>query len=506
MLFYNTKFSSIYDFGETIPESISLDSLALDIEKVTKALTDYAVGKISPNGTPTYNDIQLNHQDVRGNVITIDGKHLIECQDHLVTRTKDSIKQLLYRPRSNDNTAAPAAISRSLDKWGLHAPAGFHAKRNLEATQENYSYLQILYFFYMMKYFVYYESNFFLQIRFDQISSVFSPFPSSSHGEYWGFIIINALDDPIAAERYYLRDMSYSARIQIITELIDQLIGIDKSPDQNVRAFSDIKTITAEICSTEKASLPPNEGSIDRLLILSYKYQMLAYAMDFSSNLNTPDSLFNFPELTIEINQGWKERFLTVEEVWSFLKDKETVSFCKQQDINSIERADKEIRDAALVFLEDVINYDKSLYIQSGRGLFLEAISDKVLLRADIVALIIKTFYDIGDQYETLRMSYRSGGKKRKNQKLKSALTASGKKATGLIADLAMRLFIVAFRSEYLNAYAGHSYYWPLFKNIDLARFLLIQEIVKAVFSASNPLEWSRRLKDIIAALEKLGG
>lgn len=503
MLFKNRDFKSIYDFGEPMPEKISLDSLAKEIDRITTAIVDYAEGETSREGRCIYKDIRLQHNDIRGNEIAIRGKQLIEYQEKQCTRTKDHIKQLLYRPEGTDIKDAPTAISRSLDKWGLHAPDGFHTKRNLEAIQDNYTYLQVLYFFYIMRYFVFYEYNFFLQISFDQISSIYSPLPSSSHGQYWGFIIANALDDPIAAERYYLRDMACTARVQIITEVLDELISTHNSPDQNIHQISKVRNLITDVCSIESASLPPNDGSVDWLLTLSYRYQLVAYASDMVSNLKEENHPFDFPELEIEINRGWKERVLREDEIDAFLKETQTVSFCKQQKEERVGRADKGIRDAAPVFLKDVINYDKSIYYSQGRGLFIETITDSAYIRADTVALIIKAFYDIGNQNETLRMIYRSGDKKRKEQKLKSALTASGKKHTGLIADLVIRLFLVAFQSECLNAYCGHGYYWALFKNVYLAKYILIQEIVKDVFSSSNPCEWSRRLYDIGSGLQK---
>lgn len=489
MLFAYDKLKSIYDFGEKMPEAISLDSVAKEILRITDELFN-----IFSENNQDFTKLALKHKDILGTEISVDMKSIEKIWD----RTETDIINILYRPPSKDKSS----IASSLARWGLRPPEGFRSDKKIEPTTVNYTYLQILYFFYMIRNFVFPEDNFFLQINEKRISSDYSPIPGSGRGFYWGFINENLFDCEISIRKIGFWDNICTSWIHKITEKITEIISEKNSVEANIERVSNLRQTITEVCAyADVADFAgkAQDSSVVQLLALSYRYQLKSYASDMVVNLQSNKMPFNFPELDFDINKTWGKIPIPAEEeeIGKFLDSESVIEFCKQKKIKKGSRLDKEIRGAIVSFVCYIIEYDKTVCSEFGKGLFTKFFNGYPYINADILAIIVRTFFDIKDNKEDFVMFYKSGDKWRKKQRFNSMLTERGANSIGLLQDLAVRLFIVAFHSEYLNVYAGHGYYYPLFQKIYLQHYLLIQEIVNAVFSSAEPEEWFRQLIEI---------
>lgn len=289
-----------------------------------------------------------------------------------------------------------------------------------------------------------------------------------------------------------LYDLGFSARISSLVITLEEKISEKNTHSQNIDAAEKIESIIARFNSeSEVKTYATLCNPVVQMMEIAYRYHMLAYSGDMIKNLGGEHSPFRFDELEFELPLTWQNRLIKLSEIQEFFKEEDTLTFCFQKKMDC-PRPEKAIRGNAFSFVSNLIEFEQSLIEDGQQRLFTVAYNNEIYIPADRAALIVKTYLDL-DLQEKLKMKYYNGSDWKSEQSLKRALSPANKLAT----DLAMRLFIVAFHSEYLNAHQGYGYYWPLFKCIYLSQYLLLQKIVFACFSGVNQEEWIRRFKDI---------
>ena len=236
----------------------------------------------------------------------------------------------------------------------------------------------------------------------------------------------------------------------------------------------------------------------------------VAYAKDIINNLEPQLHPFRFPEIEIPLNSNWMKTKLAVtpgkmsEDICHFLKNKDCIKFCKQNDIVNNSPSD-ETKGNAFKFVQEYIDYDRTtIRTQLGHSSFVEVDDEgNETIPAPIVALVVKTFIDISNSNVELRMLMKSGSKWKGSWKLKSKLSVEDQSYSGKAPDLAMRLFLVALKSELMNITKGYGYYY-FFDRSALNSFRLEQKIKLVIYESDRPDDWAYRSLEILADLQEL--
>ena len=469
MLFKDSVLGSQYDFGRKIDDSsANLNALCSEIvNRVNDIENMLADGKT----------IELAHCDNHGNPILLDSP----LEEEVYSRTYSAVYQMVYR--LNDDTHS--AISIHLQKMGIEMP---------EEGDSSYSdYLQLLYFFYMMRYRIFPGENFFLEFSENHLTSELGPFVWAPRGKYWFFILDNILDDEAARENYIRLYMKYE---RAIPKMIDLIVGVysdDFEPDKDILRGDKIE----EVCSKIEQYDEGNDESVsplEKVIEKAYQYQKLSYARDLMENLNPEHNPFWVSDYDIEPNLEWNRVYLQVSEIDDFLKQKDVIAFCKQNN-EDIKRPDRAFPANYHSFIRKLIDYDKrEVYDDYGSGLFIEVTEGVITIRGMTVAIIMKTLYETSPDYWKLWMKYKQNNEwKNKPRNLKNILVGKNSGKGERIHDIAMKLFYYSYESQYMNIRKGHGIYY-LFKNNTIRRYYLIQKLIYTIFSGENEVVWSRRM------------
>lgn len=210
--------------------------------------------------------------------------------------------------------------------------------------------------------------------------------------------------------------------------------------------------------------------------------------------------------INILINWLQHEDYVEQNEVDSFLRNQQLVYFCMQKRTVRTDRLEK---TNAVRFLKNMILYDLQFMQENEleNGLFIKELgADCIgLLKADI-AILLKTYIDF--KGETLWIRYIQEGRMRTKCKLGRAsgitlLKTERKSMKVHFEDLAMKLWYIAFRSEWLNVYAGYGYYYPLFQCIELNKYGILYEMIEKAFSQNTYIGCYVALYNYICYLEK---
>lgn len=465
MLFEDNELASDFDFGNTVTDSnASLKCLSIEIFRVAQHLKDLKEKRLP---------VLFRHSDNNGKQLYIQAHHAKGGQD-IYDRCPEEICQILYKKGRNQT------ISGFLEKMGIENPG--------EGTPYYKEYLQLLYFFYMMRNFAFENDSFFRMVTKTPTSEL-SPVEGASQGKYLWFILANLMDDKTSCEIFVHQDIGYSRLISLITQKIDCLFN-ETNLSKNEKIAQEIEKVI-DGCN----GVPPREwhgGIILRAMGAVYQYQMLGYSGDMIRNLRDWKRPFDFQELEINAPlEKWQNRFLEYSHLDDFLKEKEVAFFCKQE--TNLTRPDKALRNGPTeivkyVFREDM-KQDSHLFIQINE-------EGKARISALIAAVIAKTYLDLANEKILVDIKKKNGWDH--EVAFKNALASSnGESRLSLAANLAYRLFIVAFHSEFMNTKWGHGY-WSVFNSIYLRRYLYVQKCVKIAFSGCNPNEWRDRLHYLI--------
>lgn len=188
-------------------------------------------------------------------------------------------------------------------------------------------------------------------------------------------------------------------------------------------------------------------------------------------------------------------RYLEYGQIEGFLKEEDTAFFCKQD--TNISRPDKSLRNGPTELVKDIFIEDKKRSTQ----LYVKICKDgRTLISALNAAIIARTYMDL--KKEKIKVNIKNNNEWDREVNFIGALrSSSGVGNTYKAADLAYRLFWVAFQSEMLNVNKGHGY-WPVFfKPIYLRNYILVQKCINCAFSGRNPNEWRDRLQYLVINL-----
>ena len=144
MLFNNKELQSNFDIGKDLPdEQANFNFLAEEIIRITEKIYNIE-GKIV-----------CRHRDQNNREVFVDRV----CIDEATwDRGKEEIKQILVR-----NDKSRFALNNRLEVFGVYEPS---------ESLEYKKYLQVLYFFYIMNYFIFPKENIFKRI-FNKIRQFF---------------------------------------------------------------------------------------------------------------------------------------------------------------------------------------------------------------------------------------------------------------------------------------------------------------------------------------------
>ena len=495
MLFTNEELKSVYDF-EHDPEDISDDKASVaavakeidtGIYKLCKLVEDNKEQK-EKSKDKRVPDIKIVAKipDNLGNPIIINVDK-VYTRNRELDRQSDIAKEL-YQART---------IQKHLLKMGIYMPE--------EGTPDYKRYLQLLYFFYMAKNVIFQDENFFLVLE-RYLTTELSPVDRAPSGKYSYFILNNLLENDAIYECYVHRDEWLSKKEWSIVNCLENMFA-----DNNIYK-SETSEISVQdiICSVKEVTIEPfaETNILDKMVAWIYRYTAVAYAQDMVNNLRSEKNPFQFPEIEISHDPMWEFNKLTVtpgqmsEDIHKFLLNKDCIQFCKQ-DIADDSPSD-ETKGKAYSFVQDFIEYDRvSIRNQMGHSMFVEIDEKGTETITELyVALIVKTFIDISKSKQDLYMQVPKstiGNKITKwkdSQKLARNLTAKA-------VDLAMRLFVVALRSEQRNVLQGHGSY-IIFEITDLKIYYLTQVIRLTIYETNRPDDWVYRSLEILAGLQEL--
>ena len=464
MLFEDVELMSEFDFGNKVSdENASIKCLAEEIHRISQILAD----KNDP--------VWFRHKDNYGELIPVK-PHKSKNGQKIYDRVPEEIQQILFRNNRR------STIAGFLRKLGIEKP---------EANLYFKEYLQLLYFFYMMRYYAFEDDSFFRIIEADHITSELSPVEGASQGNYIWFILENLMDDESSCETFNQQVFGYSTLISLITNKIGEYISEESFYENEERAKQIEEVIRG---GSTVSSHDWQSGIIIRVMDAFYQYQMLGYSRDMIRNLATDKKMpFCFPEIEIEASkEKWEQRLLDYEQIEDFLKEKDVVEFCKQKE--KLNRSDKALRNGPTEVVKYVFRED----VKRGTYIFTQEIEDgHIKISGLTVAIIVRTYLDLAKEKVLVDIKKENGWDH--NVAFRNALNLTeGDIKAKFAADLAYRLFVVAFYSEKLNVKAGYGYWPALFKPIYLRQYIYVQKCVNVAFSGRNPNEWRDRLRYFI--------
>ncbi len=165
MLFNNKELQSNFDIGQNLPdEQANINCLAEEIIRVTDLISS------------TEGRIVCRHKDQNDKEVFVDKLNIDEATWN---RRKEEIKQILIR-----KDKSKFALNNRLEYFGVYEPS---------EPLEYKKYLQVLYFFYMMNYFIFPKENIFKSLSLENVDYKKSYEEGALKGNHLSFIVLNYL-------------------------------------------------------------------------------------------------------------------------------------------------------------------------------------------------------------------------------------------------------------------------------------------------------------------------
>lgn len=470
MLFKEKELKSNYDFGQVLEKDSDSDSLVKEIMNKTSML--YSMWKENKI-------VNLHHKDNNDKKIVVD---LNLVSDSTWNRSFNEIKEILVRKELNGQDQEQFSICKALKKFNVYMPSQIN---------EDITYLQILYFFYMMNYFIFPNVNIFKKFSKENINYLNAYDEGTSNGIYCHFIISNILDNEIVFRWFYEYCFMTSYFQDRYCIAVKELFENCKDNDE---LYHHLYT-KIENLQLNESNYNQKVYSIFECADYMHGYTMLAYCLDVLNNLD--EAYFYFDELELPPFENWKNRYIDVEKIDDFLEENQLYWFCKQK-IEKIESRDriKFLNSKAIQFLKDFIEYDMQptdYYSDYRKGSFIEIKDGVAQIYALRIAIIIKTYNDLTN---LLKVKIKSG-KKQELHPLKTSLSIKSTKGV-FFPTLVIRLFMLACHSQYLNATCNHEIYFERFKKEFLYPERIFLETMCKVYEFPNHLQWDDAIVDCI--------
>ena len=417
MLFNNKELQSNFDIGKDLPdEQANLNCLAEEIIRITEKIYNIE-GKIV-----------CRRNDQNDKEIFVDKVNIDEAT---WDRGKEEIKQILVR---NDKNRF--ALNNRLEAFGVYEPS---------ESLEYKKYLQVLYFFYMMNYFIFPKENIFKSLSLENVDYKKSYEEGALKGNHLSFIVLNLFDDEEAFYYFCNTNNEFNNISYQIEKLIENMVYKKFDLASNNKLESIIENIIYENQIEVKEY---NINPIIQLVEHCNQYNHLVYCVDLLSNLDD-DNLYNLfytEELEILPPDIWKNMYISLEDLDEFLMSDDLFYFCKQT-IGKIESKQRHnfLNSNAVKFLKNAIEYDKQWIDTFGEneGLYIEKIDDKYTIYPLKVGIFLRTYDELTNKR---KVKILSGNKK--SQLLKTLLTTNN---DPFPQSLPMHLFNLVCHFQYDN-------------------------------------------------------
>lgn len=352
MLFQDRRLRSVFDLDQKdFPTQISLSLLAEEIQRISQALYSLYVQKevvtISIWEKTIYLDFTL-------------------IDEAVWFRSMQEIKQLLYRNRNDDGKYPDQfSLNKFFSQIGLKEPK--NAKTDFE-------YLQLLYLFYMVHYFIFPKEQIFRKWKEHHYDFEWGYDEGASEALKMQLIISQLLSAPSQLENY----ISYHSDIDRMLEIISQRINGE-----------DVEDI---LFSIKDAS----ESLTTELLFLCDQYNFCSYCHDLICSLSSLSLEDLVPAFLIPPFPSWKHQYVSINELDAFLKSNALYWFCHQRmDAVSSRTKLKFIQSNAVKSFNQIIENDKKWLKDSDEGLILQRTDKGDVVYALRAAIIIKTYIDL---------------------------------------------------------------------------------------------------------------
>lgn len=417
MLFNNKELQSNFDIGKDLPdEQANFNCLAEEIIRLTEKIYNIE-GKIV-----------CRHKDQNNREVFVDR---VSIDEATWDRGKEEIKQILVR---NDKNRF--ALNNRLEAFGVYEPS---------ESLEYKKYLQVLYFFYMMNYFIFPKENIFKSLSLENVDYKKSYEEGALKGNHLSFIVLNLFDDEEAFYYFCNTNNKFNNISYQIEKLIENMVYKRFDLASNNKLENIIENIIYENQIEVKEY---NVNPIIQLVEHCNQYNRLVYSVDLLSNLND-DNLYNLfytEDFEILPPDIWKNMHISLEDLDEFLMRDDLFYFCKQT-IGKIESKQRHnfLNSNAVKFLRNAIEYDKQWIdtFDENEGLYIEKIDDKYTIYPLKVGIFLRTYDELTNKR---KVKILSGNKK--SQLLKTLLTTTN---DPFPQSLPMHLFNLVCHFQYDN-------------------------------------------------------
>ena len=413
MLFNNKELQSNFDIGKDLPdEQANINCLAEEIIRITEKIYNIE-GKIV-----------CRHKDQNNRKVFVDR---VSIDEATWDRGKEEIKQILVR-----NDKSRFALNNRLEYFGVYEP---------NAPLEYKKYLQVLYFFYMMNYFIFPKENIFKSLSLENVDYKKSYEEGALKGNHLSFIVLNLFDDDEAFYYFCNTNNKFNNISYQIEKLIENMVYKKFDLASNNKLENIIYENQIEVKEY-------NVNPIIQLVEHCNQYNHLVYCVDLLSNLND-DNLYNLfytEDFEILPPDIWKNMHISLEDLDEFLMRDDLFYFCKQT-IGKIESKQRHnfLNSNAVKFLRNAIEYDKQWIdtFDENEGLYIEKIDDKYTIYPLKIAIFLRTYDELTNKR---KVKILSGNKK--SQLLKTLLTTNN---DPFPQSLPMHLFNLVCHFQYDN-------------------------------------------------------
>lgn len=417
MLFNNKELQSNFDIGQNLPdEQANINCLAEEIIRVTDLISS------------TEGRIVCRHKNQNDKEVFVDKLNIDEATWN---RRKEEIKQILIR-----KDKSKFALNNRLEYFGVYEPS---------EPLEYKKYLQVLYFFYMMNYFIFPKENIFKSLSLENVDYKKSYEEGALKGNHLSFIVLNLFDDDDAFYYFCNTNNEFNNISYQIEKLIEN-IAVERFDLASTNKLE--KSIENIIYSNQITAREHSVNPVIQLVEYCNQYNHLVYCVDLLSNLED-DNLYNLfytEEFEILPPDIWKNMHIPLEDLNEFLMSDDLFYFCKQT-IGKIESKQRHnfLNSNAVKFLRNAIEYDKQWIdtFDENEGLYIEKIDDKYTIYPLKVAIFLRTYDELTNKR---KVKILSGNKK--SQLLKSLLTNNN---DPFPQSLPMQIFSLVCHFQYDN-------------------------------------------------------
>lgn len=417
MLFNNKELQSNFDIGQNLPdEQANINCLAEEIIRVTDLISS------------TEGRIVCRHKDQNYKEVFVDKLNIDEATWN---RRKEEIKQILIR-----KDKSKFALNNRLEYFGVYEPS---------EPLEYKKYLQVLYFFYIMNYFIFPKENIFKSLSLENVDYKKSYEEGALKGNHLSFIVLNLFDDDDVFYYFCNTNNEFNNISYQIEKLIEN-IAVERFDLASTNKLE--KSIENIIYSNQITAREHSVNPVIQLVEYCNQYNHLVYCVDLLSNLED-DNLYNLfytEEFEILPPDIWKNMHIALEDLNEFLMSDDLFYFCKQT-IGKIESKQRHnfLNSNAVKFLRNAIEYDKQWIdtFDENEGLYIEKIDDKYTIYPLKIAIFLRTYDELTNKR---KVKILSGNKK--SQLLKTLLTTTN---DPFPQSLPMHLFNLVCHFQYDN-------------------------------------------------------